>query len=207
MPNPPHNTQPEQVWDMQEGESSVAFEAFKFYRDLGLTRNLSKVAEKVGKSYQTIAIYSHKYSWAMRVAAWDKEQDRQEQQWLLDERKKAVTRHVRQAQSLQSKWIQRLQQLDPSELSVSEVIRYAEIATKLEREALGMAGTTVDVNLSGEVAHVEALSPEDTRLRMQELHRELQERIAEQEAERSQRTATEPVDDETSDQVDPMSED
>lgn len=202
MPNPPHNPPPEQVWDMQEGESAVAFEAFKYYRDLGLTRNLSKVAEKTGKAYQTVAIYSHKYSWAMRVAAWDKEQDRQEQQWLLDERKKAVTRHVRQAQSLQSKWIQRLQQLDPSELSVSEVIRYAEIATKLEREALGMAGTTVDVNLSGEVAHVEALSPEDTRLRMQELHRELQERMAEQEAERAQRTAAEPADDETTDQTD-----
>lgn len=166
------------LWDRLEEESHSKFDLFKTYRDLGPTRTVAQVARDLNKSRPLLATYSSRYSWVLRAAAWDAEQDRLDQQWMAEERKKAAKRHVRQAQSLASKWITRLQTLDPSELSPGEVIRYAEIATKMERDALRMQepDTVVNVNLP----NVEALNVEDTRLRLEAIQREIQTRLSEE---------------------------
>lgn len=158
-------------WDRLDKEPSVAWAAFKRYRDMGLGRSVPKLSREMGKPRTTLATYSMKYSWVMRAAAWDAEEDRLDQQWMQAERRRAVKRHVRQAQSLQSIWIQRLQTLSAQDLTATEVLRYAEIATKLERDALRLSEPDTVVNVT--VGQVDALSAEDTRLRLALLQKEI----------------------------------
>lgn len=166
------------VWDRQPGEHPKAWEAFTKYRDAGLTRSTIKVAEELGRPRTTLASYSTRYSWVIRVAAWDAEQDRQDQLWLQQERKKAKIRHVRQAQGLANKWLTRLATLNPDELSPSDVVRYADIATRMEREALDMDGKKGVLNETLHLhATVGALTPQDTRVRLEALQREINERL------------------------------
>lgn len=167
-------------WDRQPKEHDEAWRSFKHYRDMGLTRTTPKTAEELGKSLNTILTYSSRFSWVLRAAAWDAEQDRLDQLWMQQERKKAVTRHVKQAQQLTSKWLVRLQQLDPSQLSPSDVIRYADVATRMEREALEMDRKDINVNVSGTVEAVTSLSAEDTRMRLAQLNAEIKARLEEQ---------------------------
>jgi len=167
-----------EVWDQRPNEPNAAYRQFKTYRDMGPTRSQKKVAEQLGLKLNTIYGNSSDYQWAYRVAAYDREQDRIDEEWIQDERRKAKTRHIRQAQSLQSKWIQALQNLQPSELDSKDVIKYAEIATKLERQALGI--DEQQVNVSGTLTHsVEALSPDETRLRLEEIQAEIAKRLTE----------------------------
>lgn len=165
-----------QVWDRLDGEPMQAWNAFKDYRDTGLTRSSWKTAVSIGKSRGTIAGYSSTWNWVSRAAAYDAEQDRLDQLLLQDERRKAAVRHVRQAQALNSKWLQRLQTLDPNELTPSEVLRYAEIATKMEREALRLNDVNVNVNVDP-TARVEAMSASDVQLRLAALKNEIDNRM------------------------------
>jgi len=165
-------------WDQRPNEPNGAYRKFAYYRDLGPTRSQKKVAEHFDVKLNTVYELSSNHKWMYRAAAYDREQERIDQEWIQDERRKAGTRHIRQAQSLQSKWIQRLQQLDPAELDVKDVIKYAEIATKLERQALGF--DDLQVGVSGTITQtVESLSPEETRLRLEELRREMDNRLSE----------------------------
>lgn len=166
-------------WDRLEHESTPAWEAFKMYRDMGMDRSTPKVSKELGTSMGTISGYSSKYSWVVRAAAWDAEQDRKDQVWMEKERRKALTRHVRQAQALTNKWVQRLQSLRPEDLTPSEVIRFAEVATKLEREALQISERAMNVTVDGQIALTSGLSPEDTEVRLGALQREINTRIEE----------------------------
>jgi hypothetical protein len=168
-----------QPWERVTHEPAMAWESFRLYRDMGLTRSTNRVAEQRGVASSTIYTYSARWGWVVRAAAWDAEQDRLDTLWLQEERRKAVTRHVRQAQTLQTKWLTRLSTLDPNQLSPGEVIRYAEIATKMERDALQLAGSTVDVNVK--VTDVGSLSPEEVRQRLELLQVEVRARLAEAE--------------------------
>nr|DAI64401.1 MAG TPA: hypothetical protein [Caudoviricetes sp.] len=182
------------LWDRLNADTDTAWDAFKKYRDAGLSRSVPKLAKELGKPRTTLATYSSKYSWVLRVAAWDAEQDRLDQLWMHEERKKAVKRHVRQAQALSNKWLQRLANLDPNDLSTGDVIRYADIATRMEREALGMSDQRVDVQVSGSVeARVETLSAEDTRIRLEVLQQEIEMRKLALEAKGSEDGSTEAV--------------
>jgi hypothetical protein len=162
-------------WDRLENESQASWEAFKIYRDMGLTRSIPKVAQQLEKPRTTLGSWSVKNSWLMRAAAFDAEQDSLDQLWLAQERRKAAKRHVQQAQALSSKWIQRLQSLNPEDLSASEVIRYAEIATKMERDALRLTEPDTVVNVH--LPMVDSLSFEDTRLRLEVLQKEIAARM------------------------------
>lgn len=172
-----------QPWDQRPNEPNGAYRKFAFYRDLGPTRSQKKVAEQFEVKLNTIYELSSDHKWMYRAAAYDREQERVDQEWIQDERRKAATRHIRQAQSLQSKWIQRLQQLRPEDLDAKDVIKYAEIATKLERQALGFDDMQVGVT-ANIVQSVESLSPEETRIRLEELRREMDNRLSEDNGEK-----------------------
>lgn len=163
-------------WDRLEHEPNQGWEAFKVYRDMGLDRSTPKVSKEMNIPMGTIGRYSTRFAWVVRAAAWDAEQDRKDQVWLEKERRKALTRHVRQAQALTNKWVQRLQSLRPEDLTPSEVIRYAEVATRLEREALQLDEKSVNVNVSGQIAITDKLSPEETEIRLKALQREITSR-------------------------------
>ncbi|WP_327375826.1 hypothetical protein OG393_18810 [Streptomyces sp. NBC_01216] len=167
-----------EAWERQSGESSAAWEAFACYRDLGLSRSIGKVAERLAKSRTLIERWSTSHRWVLRAEAWDREQDRL---WRAERHQAAcevARRHARLASAAQSKIVAQLQQLDPSRLSPSDVIRWLEVTIRIERQAYGMDLADVPSTFTGpQMADVTGLTDEERRARMEQLRRELEARI------------------------------
>ena len=56
-------------WKRLKGESSKIYSYFCFYRDLGNSRTIEKVAEKFSKSATIMNRYSSKYDWVKKSEA------------------------------------------------------------------------------------------------------------------------------------------
>lgn len=67
------------IWDQQPKESSRAFAAFIVYRDLGLRRSCSAVAEQLKINASSVLELSKRHNWQERVKAWDAFVDRETQ--------------------------------------------------------------------------------------------------------------------------------
>lgn len=132
-------------WERQPGESARAYAAFCIYRDMPpRKRSLREVAAKLkGKpgKYKSvpanISMWSAKWRWAERAAAWDEERDRQEREAQIRAVKEMRERHAREAMALQEKALKRLKAMNPEELSPADVLRYFVEAAKLERISRG----------------------------------------------------------------------
>jgi hypothetical protein len=126
-----------ELWEKQRGESRQAFQAFAIYRDMGPERSYAKTAQRLGKSKKLMDDWGRKWSWQVRVEAWDQELD----QKARDEQIRALAdmndRHAKQARLFQSKALQRLNMLQIDELSPSDLIKFFEVAAKVERLAMG----------------------------------------------------------------------
>lgn len=139
-------------YERQEGETDKAFEAFVIYRDLGTDRSLVKVREKLGKSATLIERWSSRNNWVERVQSYDVEMDRKS---LLQEEKKRkdmAKRHANYATVFQQKVLERLQNLNPAELSTSDMIRWFEISVKIERLSRGESTDITSLEHGGEVS-------------------------------------------------------
>ncbi|MFI5685834.1 hypothetical protein [Streptomyces sp. NPDC051636] len=167
-----------EAWERQPGESAAAWEAFACYRDLGLSRSIGKVAARLAKSRTLIERWSTAHRWVLRAEAWDREQDRL---WRAEQHQAArevARRHARLASAAQSKIVAQLQQLDPSRLSPSDVIRWLEVTVRIERQAYGMdLAEAAAGSARVETTDVSGLTDEERRARMEQLRRELEARI------------------------------
>ena len=59
------------AWDRQVGEPESAYSYFMMYRDIGLTRTVVKVADRVNKSRDYIHKMASQWRWVARVRAFD----------------------------------------------------------------------------------------------------------------------------------------
>jgi hypothetical protein len=128
-----------EIWDRQAGESSKAYEAFCAYRDLGADRSLEKAGKMLSKhrSKKWLCEWSAKYNWVERAKAYDDYIERIKR----EEKEKAILemadRHAKLAMAFQQRIAQRLQEIDPDELSPGDMIKWLDVATKLERLSRG----------------------------------------------------------------------
>ena len=58
-------------WHRREGESGPAYEALRLYLDLGASRSLRAVGQKLGKSRALIDRWSSCWDWSERAASYD----------------------------------------------------------------------------------------------------------------------------------------
>lgn len=63
-------------WERVPGETQKAFEAFCIYRDMGASRSLQKVADRLGKCSRLIKKWSSQDGWVKRTTAYDDYMDR-----------------------------------------------------------------------------------------------------------------------------------
>lgn len=167
-----------EAWERQPGESAAAWEAYACYRDLGLSRSISKVADTLRKARTLVERWSTNHQWVIRVEAFDREQDRLWRAERQQASREVARRHARLATAAQSKIIVQLQQLDPSRLSPADVIRWLEVTIRLERQAYGMDLTEAASGPAAlDTVDVSGLSDEERRARMEQLRRELESRI------------------------------
>jgi hypothetical protein len=129
-------------WERQPGESARAFGAFGAYRDLGARRSLRAAAEtfygrRSAALERQVDRWSRAFAWVERAAAWDRHLDAEACKAQEKARRDMAERHVKEAQTLQAKALERLRALRPEELGPTEVLRFLVEAAKLERLALG----------------------------------------------------------------------
>lgn len=89
-------------WDPEPGWSSSATEAYLAYRNLGRGRTLAAAARTVDKGSAWLGQLSSRDSWQMKVAAYDREQDRISTLGQMEETRKMGERHARQLQAQQT---------------------------------------------------------------------------------------------------------
>ena len=140
-----------QPFERQEKETEKAFEAFSTYRDLGSDRSLAKVGEKLGKSKTLIERWSSQNDWVERVKAYDYEMDRQALKQEEKKRRDMAKRHANYATVFQQKVLERLQTMNPAELSTGDMIRWFEVAVKIERLSRGEPTDISSLEHGGEV--------------------------------------------------------
>lgn len=92
-PAPPVVMEPMPAWERLEGESSLAYESFCAYRDLGPERSLAKAGIVLKKSVGTLSIWSMKYQWVARALAYDDAYRRKELQKKDAARTELIERH------------------------------------------------------------------------------------------------------------------
>jgi hypothetical protein len=59
------------IWEQQKKESAKAYEAFKTYLELGASRSLEMVSQKLGKSKTICDRWSRTHQWVKRALAYD----------------------------------------------------------------------------------------------------------------------------------------
>lgn len=124
-------------WEQQVGEGKIRFAQFVAYREQGPTRRIDKVQERFGITRSTVKQYERVYLWHRRVQAFDKYM---EDQWILalrEHTKTMVQRHLLLGDKVRLKVMARLETLDANKLTPTELVRMADLYSKLTRVALG----------------------------------------------------------------------
>jgi hypothetical protein len=198
---------PIEAWDQREDETGPAYAAFVVYRDLGLTRSLARVRTDWGTagahlgvkatppSATSIELWSSKYSWLIRVSAYDRWLDRAWQLEVKERKRKAARRNADMASEAMDLVAARISQMTkhfdltseeydkerPPPLDVLDLRRLVDSLGKLERLALGEA--TENVQVTGKdgkdlVPDLTSLSAGDLRDRLQQIRDTIDKRLA-----------------------------
>lgn len=138
-------------YERQDEESKKAFEAFATYRDLGITRSLREVAQKLSKSETLMKRWSSKHDWVERVAEYDAEMDRKALLQQEKNRREMTKRHANASMLFQQKVVDRLRKLKAEELTPAELIRWFETSVKIERLSRGESVDIQELKHGGEV--------------------------------------------------------
>lgn len=123
----------EKTWERQPGESEKAYEAFVIYRDLGIDRTITAVANELSKSRQLIERWKSKYNWSERVRMYDNELEKQAMAKAVKERRAMTERHIKIAMQMQKKALEALKELNEKNMSPRDIKEYIKLATELER--------------------------------------------------------------------------
>jgi len=124
-----------ELWDRLPNESTKAYAAFCVYRDLGTERSLEKAGQTLDKprTRKWLGEWSAKYKWVERAKAYDDYVEKLKRKEKEKAIKEMAERQARIAMAFQEKIIERLQSIDPAELTPTELARWFEIAAKIER--------------------------------------------------------------------------
>jgi uncharacterized protein (DUF433 family) len=126
------------------------------------------------------------YGWAVRVEAWAAEQDRAAREALIKDVVAMRKRHVDMAVGMLAKAIKALHKLPDYEMTMQDIVRAIDVATKLERISRGEATerTERQTQLSGNITgRVTVAKDSYDELTTEELRKLL--RIAEEQEQKS----------------------
>lgn len=118
-------------WERLPDETSLAYAAFRQYRDLGPTRTVDAMPTVSAHSAQR---WSRRHRWIERAHAWDAEAYRIEDARRLDQIREMDENHQRAARALLTAGLRALQDLGP--LTPHQAARFVDLGTRLERSAL-----------------------------------------------------------------------
>jgi hypothetical protein len=145
-------------YDRQTDETDRQWEAFMLYRNMGSDRTLRATAEKYRELHgltskpasteRTVQMWSVRWRWRDRCAAWEREVDKKARRIALDEVARMNARHIKLAESTQAlaaselkKLLAKTKQTKEVTVEVGDFLRVMEAGVKLERLARGEPDT------------------------------------------------------------------
>ena len=157
-----------EIWERQEKEGIRAYEAFCYYRDLGTGRSLDKAYQRyleIKKGSKDVQgkrapakwrEWSVKHHWVERVKAYDEYLERERRRINEEEIFEMYRQHALIANGFQEKIVKRLNTMDVEELSPSDMAKWFDVATRVERiskgEPVEILREKTEVNLSGNIS-------------------------------------------------------
>jgi hypothetical protein len=126
------------IWEQRNDETTRAYEGFSIYRSLGPQRSAAKVGRKLGKSRALIERWSARHEWVNRARVYDAAIGKEVAQ---DEKSATIRmnrRHIEESQRAQDLILKRLDKIRPEDLTPSDVIRWLDVATRIERRCMGL---------------------------------------------------------------------
>ena len=146
--NNPHDVR----WFRLKGESRQAFEAFAVYRDLGEARTLAKVAANQGKNISLMKMWSAKWMWVDRVAAFEANEDFERMVHMRERRWKWISDDLEDSESMRAKLRDSLKKLDPEKLTPSQQIRWYDVLSRRQEKILGLTPEQMEEQLANQAA-------------------------------------------------------
>ena len=155
-----------QPWLRLENESTKGYNAFCKYRDMSPdVRSYDKVREALGKKagyIRQLEYWASSYNWVQRATQYDDYCDAQSLAAVELARKEMAERKAKVGMLLQSKGIEKMQNVTEVNITTGEAIRSIEIGTRIERTARGEPSEIQKSEHSGTVqVDVTDISDED----------------------------------------------
>jgi len=114
-------------------------------------RSTRKAAVALGKSGSMVSQWSHRWRWQDRIRAWDNHLNGIYQAEREKAQKEMAKNHIKLAKGVQAKVAQRLQSLQPQDISAGEMGRLLDVAVKIERLASGVPTEHTKTEVEGQV--------------------------------------------------------
>ncbi len=125
-------------WDKQPGETTKAYAAFVAFKNIEPAfRSQVRVASDLSKSRQQIQRWSSKWNWEERASAYDETQEVELLASRIEMKKRMDEEHLRIVRHARNKAVQALKDLDPKDLTPSELRHWLDMTLKLERLIMG----------------------------------------------------------------------
>ncbi|MET9462453.1 hypothetical protein ABZY05_46900 [Streptomyces canus] len=164
-------------WERQPGETLKKHGQFLTFRDQGVARTLSAVAEALNFTHRSAQVIATRFRWQERAAAWDAHLSRQYAAEMEEERRRAAREDVKVLRIMTGmigQALPQVQQLAP-DMTLAEFTRFVDTTMKWRRTLLGDPTATIAVTgpggdpLSVQIEEFAALPPEQRRVRLAEL--------------------------------------
>jgi hypothetical protein len=137
---------PYESWERLTGESSLAFAAFCAFRDYGPERSIRKAVEaaekdenKRDKRYRVWRNWCTQFRWRERAAGFDRYTEKLKQ----EEFRKTIEAQGEMHRKVTGKMLEvvkeKLERMNPEDLSQGAVAEWVQTAIRAEREAAGLA--------------------------------------------------------------------
>ena len=120
-----------EAWERRPNETSLAYEAFRTYRDLGPAR---RTADVDGYNESTKRRWRAVHQWEQRAQAWDTERYRLEDTRRLEQIRQMDDTHQRAARALITAGLRTI--AEGQKLTPHQAARFVDLGARLERAAL-----------------------------------------------------------------------
>jgi hypothetical protein len=126
------------IWERQPGETNRAFAAFAEYLQMGPSRSLAKLGQKLGKTTQHLEAWSVRNDWQRRVAAFSRHETKVINDRIVEGVAAMRERQAIVGQQLQARAQQRILRMtetEINELHPTEATGMLRVGAELERSA------------------------------------------------------------------------
>lgn len=174
----------QEPWNRLEDETDLAWEYFRFFRNMGPKRSLGATAEEYGLSVRTLHKYSSEFDWTARAGAYDRHMDRVYQEEYVEGVREMSRRHATHLVTAIETLVEPFQELarrkdrdqesfyaELGEVGLSRLFDLAIKASKavapmMTAERLARGAPTEITEVQGEVIHDHQLSSDDQLARV-----------------------------------------